>query len=102
MALETLLLRPTGFSPVLRLLIPAFSLDTAPPFLPKRLHRNINAPLPLFEPEYQAIWMQFVFSSEDRKRTVLVYGERGPEEKMRNAPNRQYSGQKVHVFGSTL
>ena len=32
-ALETLLLRPTGFSPVLRLLIPAFSLDTAPPGL---------------------------------------------------------------------
>ena len=32
-ALETLLLRPTGFSPVLRLLIPAFSLDNAPPDL---------------------------------------------------------------------
>ena len=46
-ALETLLLRPTGFSPVLRLLIPAFSLDTAPPYFTIRLHRNINAPLPL-------------------------------------------------------
>ena len=46
-ALETLLLRPTGFSPVLRLLIPAFSLDTAPPCFTTRLHRNINAPLPL-------------------------------------------------------
>ena len=46
-ALETLLLRPTGFSPVLWLLIPAFSLDTAPPYLTIRLHRNINAPLPL-------------------------------------------------------
>ena len=46
-AQETLLLRPTGFSPVLRLLIPAFSLDNAPPFLTKRLHRDINAPLPL-------------------------------------------------------
>ena len=46
-ALETLLLRPTGFSPVLRLLIPAFSLDNAPPFLTKRLHRDINAPLPM-------------------------------------------------------
>ena len=46
-ALETLLLRPTGFSPVLRLLIPAFSLDNAPPFLTKRLRRDINAPLPL-------------------------------------------------------
>ena len=30
MAQETLLLRPTGFSPVLWLLIPAFSLPTAP------------------------------------------------------------------------
>ena len=46
-ALETLLLRPRGFSPLLRLLIPAFSLDTAPPYFTIRLHRNINAPLPL-------------------------------------------------------
>ena len=45
-ALETLLLRPTGFSPVLRLLIPAFSLDNAPPYFTIRLHRDINAPLP--------------------------------------------------------
>ena len=33
-ALETLLLRPAGFSPALRLLIPAFSLDNAPPDFP--------------------------------------------------------------------
>ena len=33
MAQETLLLRPTGFSPVLWLLIPAFSLPNAPPNL---------------------------------------------------------------------
>ena len=33
MAQETLLLRPTGFSPVLWLLIPAFSLPNAPPVL---------------------------------------------------------------------
>lgn len=46
-ALETLLLRPTGFSPVLRLLIPAFSLDTAPQNFTILLHCNINAPLPL-------------------------------------------------------
>ena len=46
-ALETLLLRPAGFSPALRLLIPAFSLDNAPPCFTTRLHRNINAPLPL-------------------------------------------------------
>ena len=45
---ETSLFRPTGFSPVLKLLIPAFSLDTAPPSLTTRLHRNINAPLPLY------------------------------------------------------
>ena len=46
-AQETLLLRPTGFSPVLRLLIPAFSLDNAPLYLTIQLHRDINAPLPL-------------------------------------------------------
>ena len=46
-ALETLLLRPTGFSPVLRLLIPAFSLDNAPLDFTIYLHRDINAPLPL-------------------------------------------------------
>lgn len=33
MAQETLLFRPTGFSPVLWLLIPAFSLPTAPRLL---------------------------------------------------------------------
>ena len=38
MAQETLLLRPTGFSPILWLLIPAFSLPTASPNLPIRLH----------------------------------------------------------------
>jgi hypothetical protein len=44
---ETSLFRPTGFSPVLKLLIPAFSLGTAPPCLTARLRRNTNAPLPL-------------------------------------------------------
>ena len=39
MAQETLLLRPRGFSPLLWLLIPAFSLPTAPPYFPVRLHR---------------------------------------------------------------
>lgn len=38
MAQETLLLWPRGFSPLLWLLIPAFSLPTAPPNLPIRLH----------------------------------------------------------------
>ena len=38
MAQETLLLRPTGFSPILWLLIPAFSLPNAPQFFPKLLH----------------------------------------------------------------
>ena len=38
MAQETLLLRPTGFSPILWLLIPAFSLPHAPPNFTIRLH----------------------------------------------------------------
>ena len=47
MAQETLLFRWEGFSPSLRLLIPAFSLDNAPPNLTVRLQGDINAPLPL-------------------------------------------------------
>ena len=35
---ESLLFRPTGFSPVLWLLIPAFSLPNAPPNFPIELH----------------------------------------------------------------
>ena len=50
-AQETLLFRWAGFSPALWLLIPAFSLDTAPPDLTIRLQRNINAPLPLPDDE---------------------------------------------------
>src|SRR3989344_5572828 len=46
MAQETLLFRWAGFSPALRLLIPAFSLDNAPPNLTVRLQGDINAPLP--------------------------------------------------------
>ena len=46
-AQETLLFRWAGFSPALWLLIPAFSLDTAPPDLTVQLQCNINAPLPL-------------------------------------------------------
>ena len=45
-AQETLLFRGAGFSPALWLLIPAFSLDNAPPDLTIRLQCNINAPLP--------------------------------------------------------
>ena len=45
-AQETLLFRWAGFSPALWLLIPAFSLDTAPPDLAVQLQCNINAPLP--------------------------------------------------------
>ena len=45
-AQETLLFRWAGFSPALWLLIPAFSLDTAPPDLTVQLRCNINAPLP--------------------------------------------------------
>ena len=45
-AQETLLFRRAGFPPALWLLIPAFSLDNAPPDLTVRLQCNINAPLP--------------------------------------------------------
>src|ERR1035437_6632402 len=45
-AQETLLFRWAGFSPALWLLIPAFSLDSAPPDLTVRLLCPINAPLP--------------------------------------------------------
>ena len=37
-AQETLLFRPAGFSPALWLLVPAFSLPTAPPDLTVSLH----------------------------------------------------------------
>ena len=37
-AQETLLFRPRGFSPLLWLLIPAFSLPNAPQFFPELLH----------------------------------------------------------------
>src|ERR1700759_2995428 len=47
MAQETLLFRWAGFSPALWLLIPASSLDNAPPNLPVRLGCDINALLPL-------------------------------------------------------
>jgi hypothetical protein len=46
-AQETLLFRWAGFSPALWLLIPTFSLPTAPPNLAVQLQRNRNAPLPL-------------------------------------------------------
>ena len=45
-AQETLLFRWAGFSPALWLLIPTFSLDSAPPDLTVRLQCPINAPLP--------------------------------------------------------
>ena len=90
-ALETLLLRPTGFSPVLRLLIPAFSLDTAPPYFTIRLHRNINAPLPLFNLNTRLFGCSSDFLSSIASEPYLSYGERGAQRKIRNAPNRQCS-----------
>jgi hypothetical protein len=49
MAQETLLFRWERFSLSLWLLIPAFSLDNAPPALSVRLLCDINAPLPLHD-----------------------------------------------------
>ena len=46
-AKETLVFRRAGISPALRLLVPTFSLPTAPPFLTTQLHRHRNALLPL-------------------------------------------------------
>jgi hypothetical protein len=45
---ETLGFRRTGFSPVLSLLTPAFSLPDAPQLLARLLQGIGNAPLPLF------------------------------------------------------
>ena len=50
-AQETSLFRWAGFSPALWLLIPTFSLDSAPPDLTVRLQSPINAPLPLHTDE---------------------------------------------------
>jgi len=44
-ALETLSLRGTGFSPVLLLLMPTFSLRTAPPYLTIQLQRRCECSL---------------------------------------------------------
>jgi hypothetical protein len=44
---EPLGFRRTGFSPVLSLLMSAFSLPDAPPQLTRQLHCIWNAPLPL-------------------------------------------------------
>lgn len=48
-AQETLLFRPAGFSPALRLLVPAFSLPNAPQNLTVLLRCDRNAPLPLYK-----------------------------------------------------
>ena len=65
-ALETLLLRPAGFSPALRLLIPAFSLPNAPPDFTIRLHRDRNAPLPLPNRRIYLIIHVFGYTLEPR------------------------------------
>ncbi len=50
-AQETLGLRRTGFSPVLSLLIAAYSLHRAPAALTVDLQRTTNASLPMDSPE---------------------------------------------------
>ncbi len=68
-AQETLVLRWVGFSPTLWLLIPAFSLDSAPPWLTPRLQCPINAPLPLhikYEARsFGAILSPVIFSAQN-------------------------------------
>ena len=75
-AQETLLFRPTGFSPVLKLLIPAFSLGTAPQDFPVLLHRNTNAPLPLvinYKSMSSVIYLSPVtFSTQDLLTSELL------------------------------
>ena len=46
-AKETLVFRREGVSPSLRLLVPAFSLRSAPPRVTPWIHRTTNALLPL-------------------------------------------------------
>src|ERR1700744_5796438 len=54
-AQETLLFRWAGFSPALWLLIPTFSLVSAPPGLAARLQRPNNAPLPRMSKRHTSI-----------------------------------------------
>lgn len=72
---EPLGFRRTGFSPVLALLMPAFSLVYAPPVLPLKLHCIHNAPLP-FLSEFKASGIDFsplTLSAQDHIRPVSYY-----------------------------
>ena len=75
-AQETLLFRWAGFSPALWLLIPAFSLDTAPPDLTVQLQCNINAPLPrqinLHIHIFGAMLSPVTFSAQDLLTSELL------------------------------
>ena len=62
---------PTSFS----LLIPAFSLPDAPPFLTVRLLRVSNAPLPIYIhifPSFGAVFQPRTFSAQDLSTSELL------------------------------
>ena len=72
-AQETLLFRWAGFSPALWLLIPAFSLDNAPPCLTAQLRRRWNAPLPLFRAHSFGDMLDArSFSAQERSTSELL------------------------------
>ena len=75
-AQETSLFRWAGFSPALWLLIPTFSLDTAPPDLTVQLQRNINAPLPRIHKvhilSFGAMLSPVTFSAQDLLTSELL------------------------------
>ena len=101
-AQETLLFRWAGFSPALWLLIPAFSLDNAPPNLAVRLQRRYlrSSTTPyetkpaVFSHRFAAL---FPFSrqnsSEINSHIVLIL------KRMRTTNSVSH---EVHIFGITL
>ena len=72
---ETLGFRRTGFSPVLSLLMSAFSLPGAPPTLTSELQRPWNAPLPLHLREvygFGGVLSPVIFTAQDNLTSELL------------------------------
>ena len=76
MAQETLLFRRAGFSPALWLLIPAFSLDNAPPDLAvqlqRRYQRSSTTPSKLEVHIFGAMLSPVTFSAQDLLMSELL------------------------------